>query len=139
MKTTLVKTENGNKQWHLIDAADRTVGKIAVAAATILRGKHLPSYTPHLDSGEFVVVINADKAVLTGNKLAEKAYHTHSGYLGHLKTKLAKDLPMATVIEKAVFGMLPKTRTFKKLKLRLHVFGADAHDHTAQQPQPLTF
>lgn len=134
MKTTLPKVDNGAKKWHLIDADGKTVGKIAVAAATIIRGKHLPTYTPHLDTGEFVVIINADKAVLTGNKMEVKPYYSHSGYLGHLRTRYAKDLPMATVLQKAVFGMLPRTRLTKGMMARLRIFATEAHEHEAQQP-----
>ena len=137
MSTFMAKAETIERRWFVIDAANKPLGKTAVEAATILRGKHRPEFTPHVDCGEFVIIINADKAVLTGNKLEDKYYHHHSGYIGGLKSVQYKTL-MATKPEKAmelaVKGMLPHNSIGDKSFTRLHVYADANHKQAAQQP-----
>ena len=137
MSTFMAKVETIERKWYVIDAANKPLGKTAVAAASILRGKHRPEFTPHVDCGEFVIIINADKAVLTGKKLEQKYYRHHSGYIGGLKEIQYKTL-MATRPEKAmelaVKGMLPKNTLGAKSLTRLKVYAGAEHAHQAQQP-----
>ena len=125
------------RKWYVIDAANKPLGKTAVAAANILRGKHRPEFTPHVDCGEFVIIINADKAVLTGKKLEQKYYRHHSGYIGGLKEIQYKTL-MATrpemAMELAVKGMLPHNTLGAKAFTRLKVYAGAEHNHAAQKP-----
>jgi large subunit ribosomal protein L13 len=125
------------RRWFVIDAAGKPLGKTAVKAAEILRGKHRPEFTPHADCGEFVIIVNADKAVLTGKKLEQKYYRHHSGYIGGLKEIQYKTL-MATrpemAMELAVKGMLPHNTLGAKAFTRLHVYAGAEHKHAAQQP-----
>lgn len=136
MSTFMAKAEIERK-WYVIDAANKPLGKTAVTAATILRGKHRPEFTPHVDCGEFVIVINASKAVLTGKKLEQKYYRRHSGYIGGLKEVQYKTL-MATrpelAVELAVKGMLPHNKIGDKAITRLKVYAGAEHNHAAQQP-----
>ena len=140
MSTFMAKAETIERRWFVIDAAGKPLGKTAVEAATILRGKHRPEFTPHVDCGEFVIVINADKAVLTGNKLEDKYYHHHSGYIGGLKSTQYKKL-MATrpemAMELAVKGMLPHNVLGAKAFTRLKVYAGADHKHAAQKPVEL--
>lgn len=141
MRTTIiVKKEVADHDWILVDAADKVLGRLAVDIASILRGKTKPQYTPHVDTGDFVVVINADKVKLTGNKLEGKLYYRHSGYMGGLKTTTAKDL-LATkpeeIIKHAVKGMLPKNSLGKAMFKKLKVYAGNTHPHEAQQPQAI--
>ena len=137
MSTFMAKAETVSRKWYVIDAAGKPLGKTAVAAATILAGKHRPEYTPHVDCGEYVIIINAAKAVLTGKKLEQKYYHHHSGYIGGLKSVQYKTL-MATRPEKAmelaVKGMLPHNTLGAKAATRLKVYAGAAHKHEAQKP-----
>ena len=137
MSTYMAKPETVVRRWFVIDAAGKPLGKTAVAAATILRGKHRPEFTPHVDCGEFVIVINAAKAVLTGKKLDKKIYYRHSGYIGGLKSESARHL-MATrpelALERAIKGMLPHNSIGAKSATRLKVYAGEAHKHQAQQP-----
>ena len=137
MSTFMAKAETIERKWYVIDAANKPLGKTAVAAANILRGKHRPEFTPHVDCGEFVIIINADKAVLTGNKLEDKYYHHHSGYIGGLKSIQYKTL-MATrpemAMELAVKGMLPHNKLGAKAATRLKVYAGAAHNHAVQKP-----
>ena len=137
MSTFMAKAETIERKWYVIDAANKPLGKTAVAAANILRGKHRPEFTPHVDCGEFVIIINADKAVLTGKKLEQKYYQHHSGYIGGLKSVQYKTL-MATRPEKAmelaVKGMLPHNTLGAKAFTRLKVFAGAEHNHAAQKP-----
>ena len=137
MSTFMAKAETIERKWYVIDAANKPLGKTAVAAANILRGKHRPEFTPHVDCGEFVIIINADKAVLTGKKLEQKYYQHHSGYIGGLKSVQYKTL-MATRPEKAmelaVKGMLPHNSIGAKAFTRLKVYAGAAHNHAAQKP-----
>jgi large subunit ribosomal protein L13 len=137
MSTFMAKAETIERKWYVIDAANKPLGKTAVAAANILRGKHRPEFTPHVDCGEFVIIINAGKAVLTGKKLEQKYYRHHSGYIGGLKEVQYKTL-MATRPEKAmelaVKGMLPHNTLGAKAFTRLKVFAGAEHNHAAQKP-----
>ena len=137
MSTYMAKPETVVRRWFVIDAAGKPLGRTAVAAATILRGKHRPEFTPHVDCGEYVIVINAAKAVLTGKKLDKKIYYRHSGYIGGLKSESARHL-MATrpelALERAIKGMLPHNSIGAKSATRLKVYAGEAHKHQAQQP-----
>ena len=137
MSTFMAKAETIERKWYVIDAANKPLGKTAVAAANILRGKHRPEFTPHVDCGEFVIIINASKAVLTGKKLEQKYYRHHSGYIGGLKEVQYKTL-MATrpekAVELAVKGMLPHNTIGAKAFTRLKVFAGAEHNHAAQKP-----
>jgi large subunit ribosomal protein L13 len=137
MSTYMAKKETVERKWYVIDAAGKPLGRTAAAAATILRGKHRPEFTPHVDCGEFVIIINAEKAVLTGKKLEQKYYRHHSGYIGGLKEVQYKTL-MATRPEKAmelaVKGMLPHNTLGAKAFTRLKVFAGAEHNHAAQKP-----
>lgn len=139
MRTTyMAKPNEVERKWLLIDAEGKTLGRLASEAAALIRGKHKPQFTPHLDTGDFVVIINADKIVLTGNKLADKKYYRHSLYSGGLKVtpagEMLKNNP-ARMIELAVHGMLPKNRLGNKMKLKLKVYAGAEHPHQAQNPE----
>ena len=142
MSTFMAKKETVERKWYIIDAANKPLGRTAAAAATILRGKHRPEFTPHVDCGEFVIIINASKAVLTGKKLEQKFYRRHSGYIGGLKEVSYKTL-MATKPEKAmelaVKGMLPHNSIGDKSITRLKVYANEAHKNEAQKPVPYEF
>ena len=137
MSTFMANKETIERRWFVIDAAGKPLGRTAVKAADILRGKHRPEFTPHTDCGEFVIIINADKAILTGNKLEQKYYHHHSGYIGGLKsvqykTLMAKKPELA--MELAVKGMLPHNSLGDKAFTRLHVYAGADHNQAAQKP-----
>ena len=139
MSTFMAQPNAIERKWYVIDAANKPLGRTAAAAATILRGKHRATFTPHVDCGEFVIVINADKAILTGNKLNDKYYHHHSGYIGGLKsvqykTLMAEKPEMA--MELAIKGMLPKNSIGAKSFTRLKVYAGAVHNHEAQKPVP---
>ena len=137
MSTFMAKAETIERKWYVIDAANKPLGRVAVQAANILRGKHRPEFTPHVDCGEFVIIINAEKAALTGKKMEQKYYRHHSGYIGGLKSVQYKTL-MATkpemALELAVKGMLPHNKLGAKAATRLKVYAGAAHNHAAQQP-----
>ena len=139
MSTFMAKKETIERKWYVIDAAGKPLGKTAAAAATILRGKHRPEFTPHVDCGEFVIIINAKDAVLTGKKLIQKYYRRHSGYIGGLKEVQYKTL-MATrpelAMELAVKGMLPHNSIGRTSATRLKVYAGAEHKQQAQQPVP---
>ena len=139
MSTYMAKKETVKRGWYILDAAGKPLGKTAAAAATILRGKHRPEFTPNVDCGEFVVIINCDKAVLTGKKLDQKFYRRHSGYIGGLKETSYRKL-MATkpefAMQLAVKGMLPKNTIGDKAITRLKVYAGENHRQQAQQPVP---
>lgn len=140
MRTTFVSRERVRRDWYVVDAAGKTLGRLASAVAFRLRGKHKPDYTPHVDCGDHIIVINAAKVAVTGNKLRAKKYHRHTGYMGNLKTvaleKLLAEHP-ERAIEFAVKGMLPKTILGRQMYRKLHVFAGGEHPHAAQQPRPL--
>jgi large subunit ribosomal protein L13 len=141
MSTTLAKKETVSRKWYILDAAGKPLGRTAVTAATLLRGKHKPTYTPNVDCGDFVIIINADKAVLTGNKLNDKYYRRHSGWIGGLKEVQYKTL-MANrpelAMELAVKGMLSKNTLGASALKRLRVYKGDQHNHQAQKPEMWT-
>jgi large subunit ribosomal protein L13 len=130
------------RNWYVVDGTNQTVGRMCAKIAAVLRGKNKAYYTPHVDCGDYVIVINADKVKFTGNKLEEKEYQTFSGYPGGQKIETARELlrrrPEA-VIERAVKGMLPKNRLGRKMYKKLFVYAGDQHEHAAQKPQSLTF
>ncbi len=135
--TFMANAQNVERKWYVLDAEGKPVGKVAATAATILRGKHRPEFTPHADCGEFVIIINADKAIFTGKKLTQKVYYHHSGYIGGLKSVNAKTL-MATkpeeVMTHAVKGMLPRNTLGAKSLTRLKVYNGAEHAQQAQKP-----
>jgi large subunit ribosomal protein L13 len=140
MKTFSANADNVKRDWFVVDAAGKTLGRLSTEIARRLRGKHKPEYTPHCDTGDYIVVINAQKVHVTGAKLDDKMYHRFTGYIGNLKTTSLKDL-LATyperVIEIAVKGMLPKNPLGREMYRKLKVYGGAEHPHTAQQPQAL--
>jgi large subunit ribosomal protein L13 len=133
----MAKPGSVERKWYVVDAAGKRVGRLATEIATILRGKHKPEYTPHVDTGDFVIVINAEKVVFTGNKLEQKFYYRHSGYPGGLKSVKAADMLIRhpeRVMEKAIRGMLPHTRLGDDQYRKLKVYAGSEHPHDAQQP-----
>ena len=140
MKTFIAKSETVQRDWYLVDATGKTLGRLASELARRLRGKHKPVFTPHVDTGDYLIVVNADKVAVTGNKLADKKYHRFTGYVGNLKTEsLAQALERhpERVIEIAVKGMLPKGPLGSAMYRKLKVYKGAEHPHAAQQPQPL--
>lgn len=140
MSSYMAKAEEVNKEWWVIDASNHTLGRLAAEVASVLRGKRKPIFTPNVDTGDFVVIINAEKIMVTGNKLSDKIYHHHSGYPGGLKSvsleKLLQEKP-ESVIEKAVWGMLPKNSIGRQTIKKLKVYAGPEHPHQAQQPKAL--
>ena len=137
MSTFMAQADKVERKWYVIDAAGVPLGKTAVKAADILRGKHRPEFTPHVDCGEFVIIINTDKAILTGKKLEQKVYYHHSGYIGGLKSVTAKQMMAERpefVMEQAVKGMLPKNTLGAKSLTRLRVYAGAEHEQAAQKP-----
>jgi large subunit ribosomal protein L13 len=138
--TYIPKADAIARRWFVIDASGKVLGKVATTAASVLSGKRKPIYTPFLDTGDHVVVINADAVVLTGRKETEKVYHHHTGYLGGLKSRAAKDVRKerpTKIVEEAIRGMLPKTKLGRAMFLKLKVYAGAKHPHAAQKPQPL--
>jgi large subunit ribosomal protein L13 len=140
MKTFSAKPAEVRRDWYLVDATGKTLGRLSTEIARRLRGKHKPEYTPHVDTGDYIVVVNAEKVRVTGNKLTDKMYHHHTGYIGNLKSiplqKMLDDTP-ERVIEHAVKGMLPRGPLGRKMFAKLRVFAGPEHTHSAQQPIPL--
>jgi large subunit ribosomal protein L13 len=140
MKTAFVKPAEVRGDWYVVDASGKTLGRLASQIAMRLKGKHKAAYSPHVDMGDHIVVLHAEKIAVTGNKLDDKLYHHHTGYLGNLKTialgKLLQQHP-ERVLEYAVKGMLPKTTLGRRMLRKLHVFAGPTHPHRAQQPKPL--
>ena len=140
MKTFIAKNETVQRDWYVVDAEGKTLGRLAVELARRLRGKHKPVYTPHVDTGDYLVVVNAEKITVTGKKLQDKMYHRFTGYVGNLKTEsLAQALERhpERVLEIAVKGMLPKNTLGRAMYRKLKVYAGPNHPHTAQQPQAL--
>ena len=139
MKTYLPKVNEAERAWHLVDAEGQVLGRMATQVVRLLRGKHKAIYTPHMDTGDFVVVINAEKVVLTGKKLRDKVYYRHSGYPGGIKAttpgRVLRERP-ERVVEMAIRGMLPKTRLGDALFRKVKVYAGGVHPHAAQRPQP---
>ena len=142
MKTFSAKGHEVNRDWYVVDAAGKTLGRLATEIARRLRGKHKPIYTPHVDTGDYIVVVNADKVHVTGRKATDKMYYHHTGYIGSLKSanfeKMQEKAP-GRVIELAVKGMLPKNPLGRAMFRKLKVYGGPDHQHAAQQPKPLNF
>ncbi len=139
-KTVSANRETVNKEWVLIDAKDVVLGRLATVAAMILRGKHKPSFTPHVDCGDNIVVINAEKVVLTGKKMSDKQYVRHTGYPGGQRIETPEDVLQKDprrLVERAVRGMLPKNRLGRKLFKNMKVYVGEQHPHEAQQPKPI--
>ena len=140
MKTFSAKPAEVKRNWYLVDASDKTLGRLATEIARRLRGKHKPEYTPHVDTGDYIVVVNAEKINVTGNKRSDKIYHHHTGYIGNLKSisfdKLIDKAP-ERVLETAVKGMLPKNPLGRAMFKKLKVEAGTEHQHAAQPPQPL--
>ncbi len=140
MATVNAKQGQVQRDWYLVDATDKTLGRMASEIATRLKGKHKPIYTPHVDTGDFIVVINAEKVRVTGNKMEDKIYHRYTGYVGGLKSMTLKELHKRhpeRVIENAVRGMLPKNPLGRAMFRKLKVYAGTKHKHAAQQPQLL--
>ncbi len=140
MKTYSAKPQDVRREWHLVDATDKTLGRLASEVAFRLRGKHKPEYTPHVDTGDHIVIVNAEKVKVTGKKMEDKIYHHHTGYIGNLKSIPLGDLMdkhPTRAIESAVKGMLPKNKLGRAMYKKLHVYAGPEHPHSAQQPQAL--
>lgn len=138
----MASAETVERKWYVVDAAGQTLGRLASEVATVLRGKHKAIYTPHVDCGDHVIIINADQIKMTGKKLDQKLYRKHSGYVGGLKEVSARDMMEKhpdRVIMLAVKGMLPKNSLGRKMLTKLRVYAGAEHDHAAQQPEELTF
>jgi large subunit ribosomal protein L13 len=143
MKTTFMANEaNIERKWYVLDAEGQTLGRLSTRVASVLRGKHKPTFTPHVDTGDYVIIINADKIVLTGNKLEDKKYYRHSQYAGGLKVRTAKEMVNnfpTQMLELAVKGMLPKGRLGRKMGKKLFVYAGNEHPHAAQMPEEFKF
>jgi len=140
MNTISAKADGVKRDWYVVDATDKTLGRLSAELAHRLRGKHKTIYTPHVDTGDYLVVVNAEKIAVTGNKLEDKNYHRFTGYVGNLKTTSLKDMLARhpeRVIEIAVKGMLPKNPLGRAMYRKLKVYAGPNHPHTAQQPQTL--
>ncbi len=140
MKTFSAKPQEVERDWFVVDAAGKTLGRMATELARRLRGKHKPVYTPHVDTGDYIVVINAEQVAVTGNKMKDKMYHKHTGYIGNLKSKNLETVLSEhpeRVIEDAVKGMLPKNPLGRAMFKKLKVYAGSEHPHGAQQPQAL--
>ncbi len=138
MKNTYMqKKETVSRNWYVVDATDMTLGRLATKVASVLRGKHKPTYTPHVDCGDYVIVVNADKVNLTGKKLDQKIYYNHSGYTGGLRERTArvmKEQYPVEMVERAIKGMLPHNRLGRQMYKKLFVYAGETHPHAAQQP-----
>lgn len=140
MTTFMAKPSNIERKWYVVDATDKTLGRLAAEVAKVLRGKHKPTFTPHMDTGDYVIVVNADKVKLTGKKLVQKYYFTHSGFLGGDKYvqagKMLREKPVR-MVELAIKGMIPHNRLGSKIASKLFVYAGPEHPHAAQQPEAL--
>jgi large subunit ribosomal protein L13 len=140
MKSYMQKKETVERKWYVIDAEGKPLGRVAALAATYLRGKHKPTYTPHIDCGDNIIIVNAEKVMLTGNKLNNKMYYNHSQYLGGLRERTAKEMiekyPVE-MVERAVKGMLPHNRLGRQMYKKLFVYEGSEHKHEAQKPEVL--
>ncbi|HIN12749.1 MAG TPA: 50S ribosomal protein L13 [Gammaproteobacteria bacterium] len=140
MKTFSAKNHDIDRNWYLVDAQNKTLGRLSTKIATRLCGKHKPIYTPHVDTGDYIVVVNASKIRVTGNKMTDKIYYKHSGYIGNLKSENLKTMLEKypeRVLMKSVRGMLPKSKLGNAMIKKLRVFAGPEHTHIAQQPEPL--
>jgi large subunit ribosomal protein L13 len=140
MKTYVATPATAERNWYVVDASGRTLGRLATRVADALRGKRKPEYTPHVDTGDFVIVVNAEKIAVTGDKLTQKRYYRHSGYPGGLRSRTLRDMlerRPEEVVRKAVRGMMPRSRLGRKQLTKLKVYAGPDHPHAAQQPQPM--
>jgi len=138
MRTRFARKSEIERKWYVVDAKDKVLGRLACRVASYIRGKHKPIFTPNVDTGDFIIVINADKVKVTGNKLVDKLYQHHTGYIGNLKEKSLKDRMSSEpekVIEDAVWGMLPKNRLGRAMIKKLKVYRGSEHGHAAQKPE----
>lgn len=136
----MAKPDNIQRSWYLLDAENKTVGRLATEIAKRLRGKHKPEYTPHIDTGDYIVVINADKIQISGNKASDKYYYHHTGYPGGIKARSFNDLKASKperIIEKAVKGMMPRGPLGRQMLKKLKIYAGAEHNHQAQQPKPI--
>ena len=140
MKTVSAKKESVTREWYVVDATGKTLGRLSTEIANRLRGKHKPEFTPHVDTGDYIVVVNAEKVKVTGNKTTDKVYHHHTGYPGGIKSitfdQLIDKAP-ERIIEKAVKGMMPKNKLSRSMMTKLKIYAGGEHPHSAQQPTPL--
>ena len=142
MKSFMASPSTIEKKWYVVDAAGHTLGRLASEVASVLRGKNKPIYTPHIDTGDYVIIVNADKVKVTGKKLDQKIYYSHSAYVGGMKETTLKDMLAKKpeyVISHAVKGMLPKGPLGRQMLKKLHVYAGPDHKHQAQKPEALTF
>ena len=140
MKTYMATPSTIERKWYVVDAQNQTLGRLATEVATVLRGKHKPQYTPHLDTGDYVIVINADKIKVTGNKEEKKVYYRHTGYTGHLKSFTYQEIMDKfpdRIIKYAVKGMIPHNKLGREMLTKLHVYAGSEHPHQAQKPEVL--
>ena len=140
MKSFMANPSTVERKWYVVDATDKTLGRLAAEVAKVLRGKNKPTFTPHVDTGDNVIIVNADKVVLTGKKLTHKLYFHHTGYLGGSRFMTAKTLLETNpvkMVEKAVRGMIPKNRLGEQIYSKLHVYAGPEHPHAAQKPEVL--
>ena len=140
MKTISAREQDIQRDWYVIDAQGQTLGRLATQVATLLRGKHKPNYTPHVDCGDYVIIVNAEKVHVTGQKMTQKIYYRHSGYPGGLKQVTLRDQLQKfpdRVVEQAVRGMLPKNRLGRRMFKKLKVYAGSDHPHQAQQPKSI--
>jgi large subunit ribosomal protein L13 len=140
IRTYSAKEADIKRKWYVVDAEGKTLGRLATQVAIVLRGKHKPTFTPHVDTGDHVIVVNAEKIHLTGDKVRQKTYYRHSGYPGGLKSETVKDLlerKPYVIVERAIKGMLPKTKLGKQMGRKLNVYAGPTHPHKAQQPEAL--
>ncbi len=140
-KSFMANAQNIERKWYVVDATDLTLGRLSTEVATLLRGKHKPTFTPHVDCGDYVIIVNAEKVALTGSKLDDKMYYRHFGYPGGLKSRTAKrmlELQPQKVLEKSIRGMLPKNRLGDDMYRKLYVYVGPEHPHQAQKPEAYT-
>ena len=140
MNSYMQKKETVTRNWYVIDAEGKPLGRVASKAAVVLRGKHKPTYTPHVDCGDYVIIVNASKVLLTGNKMEDKKYYNHSQYPGGLRIRTAKEMVERypeEMVEKAVKGMLPKNRLGRSMYKKLFVYAGEYHPHMAQKPEEM--
>ncbi len=141
MKTLMANSETVERKWYVVDATNKTLGRLASQVASILKGKHKPTYTPHVDTGDHVIILNAEKIKLTGNKLQDKKYYRHSGYTGGMKVKTAGEILSSArperVLKLAIWGMIPHNRLGRQMIKKLRVYAGSEHSHHAQKPESL--
>jgi large subunit ribosomal protein L13 len=140
MKTTFISETDVDRKWHVVDAAGKPVGRLAAEVASVLRGKHKPTFAPHVDNGDFVIVINAKQVYLSGNKESQKMYQKYTGYSNGLTKRPAafiRERNPEKLVQQAVWGMIPRTRQGRKVIKRLKIYAGDEHQHTAQKPEAL--